>query len=128
VKGEGYIENSGVRVDNKTRELLIPEMSPDETASNQPARGKQLLRVRPPSGVPVDKFRLVISNAFALYQLHGNISTDALVERTALTPGMVSKIVTSQEFKIALEARGVAVDPTLRGLTVEQEQALIVLT
>lgn len=128
VKGNGYIENSGVRVDTKTHELLIPEMSADETAENTPARGRQLLRVRPPSGVPLDKFRLVVSNAYALYQLHGAYGTDSLVERTGLTPGIVGKIVTSAEFKIALEARGVAVDPKVRGLTVEQEQALLILT
>ncbi|QSJ04808.1 hypothetical protein [Cellulosimicrobium phage DS1] len=128
IKGEGYIENSGVRVDENTRELLVPEMSADETAENTPARGRQLLRVRPPHGVPLDKFRLVVSNAFALYQLHGAFGTDSLVERTGLTPGIVGKIVTSAEFKIALETRGVAVDPEVRGLTVEQEQALLILT
>jgi hypothetical protein len=125
---EGAIQNSGVEVDPNTKELLVPQMTEDETSANKPAYGKHLLRVRPPKGVPLDKFQLCVSNAFALYQLSGNFDVDKVVERSGLTPGLVGKVLRSEQFTVALRARGVHVDPEIRGLTTEQEQALVLLT
>lgn len=122
----GAIQNSGFVEGADGKSVLIPHMSSEQLAENEPAQGKGLVRVRAPEGIGQQTFLTLLSNAYALYVLEGTYSNDSLQRRTGMVPGTIAKVLNSPEFKHALKIRGVELNAT--GLTHEQELCLQILT
>lgn len=124
IENEPVVQNSGLQPTEKV--VLVPHMSSEETERNSPSYGKKMVAVRPPEGISVHTFYLLLSNSYALYVTDGSYDTDRLVLRTGLSPGIVGKTLASPQFKHALRLRGVVPDAT--GLTNEQDYFLLVAT
>ena len=120
-------EVSGITVDEDAREVLVPVMSPEETAANTNAGGKPLVAVKIPDNISPKHFRKLLGNAYASYMELGSWTNEDLVSRSGLPAGTVARIATSREFRAALKARGVAYKNT-SGLTAEQDMVLQILT
>lgn len=124
IKGLG-IENSGIEADGANG-VLVPTLTADELASNTPANGKPLVRVKHPKGIGTETFLTLLSNAYALYLTEGSYDNERLQRRTGIAPGIIAKTLASPEFTTALRVRGVS--PEATGLTREQELCVQVLT
>ncbi len=122
----GALQNSGFIPSPAAGQVLVPQLTYEETERNVPARGKNMVAVRVPEGVTTTAFYNLLSNSYALYLTTGTYSREVLQIRTGMQPGIISKVLASQEFKRALELRGVV--PSASGLTTEQDYVLLNLT
>lgn len=85
--------------------------------------------IRTPSGYSDSAFRNVVAATDTWFRLHGKFPTvkdvQSLVPR--LTQETISGLFITDEFKHAIEYRGVTGDPD-SGLTIEQQNAMLLLT
>lgn len=115
-----------IELSKESREVIIPEVSVEDTASGKPAWGAPLRAIQLPKGVPAEEFRSCLAAAYYSYMETGRYDNEELVARTGLTGAQVARCAATPEFKRALAIRGV--DAQASGLTAEQDHAILVLT
>lgn len=119
-------QSLGEELSKDGKEILVPESTADETASNTPTYSKPLVRVRIPAGVPGEVFRNCLSAAYHGYLRHGKVSAEDIQEATLYPIGKVSQVINSAEFKYALTVRGIPSNG-YTGLTAEMDHFLLIL-
>lgn len=124
IKPGEALQNSGIKAEDSG--VLVPHLTQEELERNTPSRGKKMVAVKPPAGVSVQTFYLLLSNTYALYVLNGAYNNEDLQVRTGVAPGTIATVLSSAEFKYALRLRGI--EPNATGLTTEQDYALLTLT
>lgn len=110
------------------RDILVPEMSPQEVNENKASWSKPLVRVRVPDGIAPKTFRDVIANAFQGYVLGDDISVEKMSARTGIAARTIADVYATEQFKQAMSTRGAVLEGNATGLSAEQQFALEILT
>ena len=124
--GELAEQALGEVLEKNGKEILVPEISADETAANTPTYSKPLVRVRVPAGIPGEVFRNCLSAAYHAYIRTGKVDVEEVQASTLYPIGKVTQVLNSVEFKYALTVRGIPSDG-YTGLTAEMDHFLLIL-
>lgn len=108
------------------KEILLPEMTEEETAQNLGTWGKPLVRVRITPGVAVETFRKIIAGAYQSYLNEGRVTVQSVQELIGGAENKIAVVLDSPEGKYALGVRGVPTDG-INALTPEMDYFLQIL-
>lgn len=119
---------SGVRPIPGEKAVLVPELTPEETASLTPTRGKRMVRVDLPPGVSEYTFRQVIAAGYAAFLETGETPNAEMIQKYAprLAISRINAVLSSPAYRRAMTIRGVTLDDST-GLTVEQDLAIQII-